>query len=63
MTIVRFAYFCSCGDTMVGEVDPPSEEAGLEAAFGTIHRGEGHQRTDQRTARNARRRQRRAVAP
>lgn len=56
----RFAFYCTCGSSMVGEVSPASKLAGLEAAFDTLHNGAGHSRADQRTAANARRRQERA---
>lgn len=58
--VARFAFYCTCGDAMTGEVDPPDKVAELEAIFDTVHSGEGHARTDARTARNARRRAERA---
>lgn len=53
----RFAFYCTCGSSMVGDVSPSTKVAGLEAAFDAVHTGDVHARTDERTARNARRRQ------
>jgi len=53
---MRFAWYCTCGDSMVGSVSPADAIYGLEAAFDHIHRGPGHGRTDRLTAQRARRR-------
>ena len=60
MAVARFGFYCVCGDAMTGEIGPASGVADLEAAFNSLHNGEGHARTDRRTAANARRRADRA---
>ena len=55
-----FAFYCICGDSMVGSVAPSARLPELEAAFDSIHTGDGHGRTDRITAHNARRRKKAA---
>ncbi len=57
MSVAKFAFYCSCGSAMTGEVGPASRVTDLEAIFERTHSGDGHARTDARTARNARRRE------
>lgn len=57
MTERGFAFYCTCGAAMTGSVSPGRNAEELERLFRSLHNGDGHAPTDQRTARNARRRE------
>lgn len=53
---MKFAFYCKCGATMVGEVEPDAGVAGLRGTFLTVHCREDCGVATQREAANARRR-------
>ena len=57
---MKFAFYCRCGDTMVGEIEPAVLD--LQEIFLAIHHGDGHGLVTRREAANARRRKDRREA-
>lgn len=49
--------FCTCGNSMTGNVKPDKLASQYLASWGTLHTGPGHQSCDAKTARAVRRKQ------
>lgn len=53
---MRFAFYCQCGDSMVGEIVPDDGAIDMERLFREVHGGTDHAPATQQEAASARRR-------